>query len=106
MWHRNWIWVGVVLIWLPTITLKARAEPYSNNSTGTRNWCTPGVRCADTWKCWGDHYCKKKLPFTPCYTPRTCYDDYCKKGLPCEPRGECRNCCDDYCKKSCPVRLW
>lgn len=106
MWQRNWIGVGVVLICLPTITLQAVAQSYPANPTGTRNWCTPGVRCAATWKCWGDDYCSPRLPFTPCYSIRTCYDDYCKKGLPGEPKTPCRTGCDDYCKKSCPVRLW
>ena len=106
MWQRNWMWIAVVLIWLPTVTQKARAEPYSNySSTGARTWCTPGIRCADSWKCLGDDYCKKAAPFTPCYTPRNCCDDYCKKIMPCEPRVQ-RGCCDDYCKKTCPVRLW
>jgi len=106
MWQRNWIWIAVVLIWFPSITLKARAEPYIGRApAGVRTWCTPGIRCADQWKCCGDDYCKKNMPFSPCFTPRTCCDDYCKKLAPCAPQVQ-RGGCDDYCKKSCPVRLW
>lgn len=103
--RRNWIWLGVVLIWLPTITQKVRAEPYSITA---RNWCQPGTRCdRETWKCWGsDDYCPKQQPFTPCFTSKTCVDDYCKKSLPCEPLPNYKTCYDGYCKKRCPVRLW
>jgi hypothetical protein len=110
MFPRNWLWVAVVLIWLPTITLKARAEPYfglfATQSAPARNWCTPGVNCADTWTCMGDDYCPKSSPFTPCFTSRGCYNDYCKKVQPCEPQQQGRGCYNDYCKKSCPARLW
>ena len=106
--YRNWICVGVVLISLPANALRVRADSYfqtRGTSTCLRTWCTPATRCLDG-SCWGDDYCKKQQPFTPCYTPRTCNDDYCKKGQPCLPQGAPRGCFDDYCKKSCPVRLW
>jgi hypothetical protein len=108
MWHRNWISVGAFLIFLPTIALNARAEPYSKapgNSTGLRTWCTSGTGCNDTWNC-REVDSRKQQPFTPCYSPRARYDDYCKKALPCTPHGTPRGYFDDYCKKSCPVRLW
>ena len=107
MLNRNWILVGVVLISLPTTALRVRADSYlqpRGPASCLRTWCTPVARPDSN--CWCDDYCKKQLPFTPCYTPRTCYDDYCKKGLPCQPQNAPRSCFDDYCKKSCPVRLW